>query len=74
MLSLYKAKGLKDSHLKDFINKLYTKEASTSFDGDEVKEEEFANLIGEIIGFCPSPFFWDVPLEEYMKKWEKFLR
>ena len=44
---------------------------SKCFDGNVVNEDKLGFNTEELKCFCPSPFFWDIPLEEYMKKWER---
>ena len=39
------------------------------FDGNIINEDKLGFITEELKCFCPSPFFWDIPLEEYMKKW-----
>ncbi|MDF2553610.1 MAG: hypothetical protein K0R77_2885 [Chryseobacterium sp.] len=70
ILSLYKQQGVKREDIEGFINKLYTNQSS-HFSGDIIKEDMFSFITEEILNFCPSPFFWNISLEEYMQKWEK---
>ncbi len=70
-LDYYKKKGVKKGDIEDFVNKLHTSQ-STYFNDDMIEEDKFSFITEEIVNFCPSPFFWDVPLKEYMQKWEKF--
>ena len=70
ILTQYKNKGMMKEDIESFVNELYTK-LSYFFDGNGINEDKFGFITEELISFCPSPFFWDVPLEEYMQKWEK---
>lgn len=70
MLNEYKNFGLKKDDLYDFLL-IYIKEESKNYSEDDIFEKRFVPLTEELICFCPSPFFWDIPLEEYMKKWER---
>ncbi|MCF2218682.1 hypothetical protein H9Q08_05135 [Chryseobacterium sp. PS-8] len=70
ILSSYKEQGIKKEDIEDFINKLYTSESS-HFKGNIIGEDMFSFITEEIVNFCPSPFFWNISLEEYMQKWEK---
>ncbi|WP_295232000.1 hypothetical protein [uncultured Chryseobacterium sp.] len=70
ILTSYKQQGIKKADIEDFINKLYTSQSS-NFKNDIIKEDMFSFITEEMLNFCPSPFFWDISLEEYMEKWEK---
>lgn len=70
ILNSYKEQGIKKVDIEDFINKLYTSQSS-HFKEDVTKEDMFSFITEEILNFCPSPFFWDISLNEYMQKWEK---
>ncbi len=70
ILTLYKKEGITKEDIEGFINNLYTSQ-SVYFSGNIIKEDMFSFITEEILNFCPSPFFWNIPLEEYMKKWEK---
>jgi hypothetical protein len=70
ILTLYKQQGIKKEDVEDFVNKLYNSQSSY-FEDDAIKEDMFSFITEEILNFCPSPFFWDISLEEYMLKWEK---
>lgn len=69
-LNNHRKKGLKKDDLYDFLL-IYIKEESKNYFEDDIFEKRFVPLTEELICFCPSPFFWDIPLEEYMKKWER---
>lgn len=70
MLNEYKNFGLKMIDIEDFVNDVFT-DQSKYFDGNIINEDKLGFITEELICFCPSPFFWDIPLEEYMKKWER---
>ncbi len=70
MLNEYKNFGLKMIDVEDVVNNIFA-DQSKYFDGNVVNEDKFGFITEELICFCPSPFFWDIPLEEYMKKWER---
>ncbi|MPL56483.1 hypothetical protein SDC9_01969 [bioreactor metagenome] len=70
MLNEYKNFGLKMIDIEEIVNDIFTYQ-SKYFDGNIVNEDKFGFITEELVCFCPSPFFWNIPLEEYMKKWEK---
>lgn len=70
ILTTYKQQGVKKEDIEEFINKLYTFQSSY-FNGDVIKEDMFSFITEEILNFCPSPFFWNISMKEYMEKWEK---
>ena len=69
MLNEYKNFGLKMIDIKDVVNNIFTDQKY--FDGNIINEDKLEFITEELKCFCPSPFFWDIPLEEYMKKWER---
>ncbi|PQL89461.1 hypothetical protein [Apibacter adventoris] len=69
-LNKYKEQGIKKKDIEAFVNDLYTRELALLDDNDKINEEKFSDLVGEIIGFCPSAFFWEIPLDDYIKKWQ----
>ena len=70
MLNEYKNFGLKMIDIKDVVNDIFT-DQSKYFDGNIINENKLGFITEELKCFCPSPFFWDIPLEEYMKKWKR---
>ncbi|MBW8361003.1 MAG: hypothetical protein K0M56_02310 [Kaistella sp.] len=70
VLTGYKTHGIKKEDIVDTVNKLYTAQ-SIFFSGDLQSEDKFGFITEELVNFCPSPFFWELPLDEYMKKWER---
>ena len=70
MLNEYKNFCLKMIDIKDVVNDIFT-DQSKYFDGNIINEDKLGFITEELKCFCPSPFFWDIPLEEYMKKWER---
>ncbi|MGL4584668.1 MAG: hypothetical protein ACRCVU_17000 [Flavobacterium sp.] len=66
-----KNKGLKKEDIEEAINKIYYNE-SCYFEEDLVFEERLYIIVGEIISFCASPFFWDISIEEFNCKWIHF--
>ncbi|TXF77767.1 hypothetical protein [Chryseobacterium sp.] len=70
ILDAYKNQGTEKEDIVDTVNTLHTAQ-SIFFTGDPQSEDRFGFITEELINFCPSPFFWEVPLDEYMKKWER---
>ena len=70
MLNEYKNFVLKMVDIEDVVNNIFT-DQSKYFDGNVVNEDKLGFITEELICFCSSPFFWDIALEEYMKKWER---
>ena len=68
MLNEYKNFVLKMVDIEDVVNNIFT-DQSKYFDGNIINEDKLGFITEELKCFCPSPFFWDIPLEEYMKKW-----
>jgi len=70
VIDFYRNKGLEKEDLELLIGEIYYNQADT-FENEEKFENRFVPITEDLINFCPSPFFWDLPLEEYMqKKWE----
>jgi len=63
--------GLRKDDLEQCINEIYYIQ-SDHFDEDLLFEERIYVITNEIISFCASPFFWDISLEDYLRKWEGF--
>lgn len=70
VLNAYKNQGINKEDMVDTVNKLHTAQ-SAFFNEDPQCEDKFGFITEELVNFCPSPFFWEVPLVEYMKKWER---
>ena len=69
MLNEYKNFVLKMVDIEDVVNNIFTNQKY--FVGNIINEDKLGFITEELICFCPSPFFWDIPLEEFMKKWER---
>ena len=69
MLNEYKNFVLKMVDIEDVVNNIFTNQKY--FVGNIINEDKLGFITEELKCFCPSPFFWDIPLEEYMKKWER---
>ena len=67
MLNEYKNFVLKMVDIEDVVNNIFTNQKY--FVGNIINENKLGFITEELNCFCPSPFFWDIPLEEYMKKW-----
>ena len=70
ILDWHRKRGVSKEDLHSFLVN-FIKEESLNYYDDDVFEHYFVPITEELINFCPAPFFWDTPLEEYMKKWEK---
>ena len=70
MLDVYKKIGVIKSDINIFVNDILGTE-SEHFENNTINQDRLIIIIEEVISFCPSPLFWDIPLEEYMKKWER---
>lgn len=67
-LDFKKKEGLKKDDLLEYINKIHY-EQSCFFEKNSIFEERLGIITDELISFCPSPFFWDIELSEYLNKW-----
>ena len=69
ILNEYKNFVLKMVDIEDVVNNIFTNQKY--FVGNIINEDKLGFITEELICFCSSPFFWDIALEEYMKKWER---
>jgi hypothetical protein len=53
----------------DIISEINLNESSQN-KGDSFFENRLGLLFDELQCFCPSPFFWDIELENYLEKWK----
>ncbi|MCL9807674.1 hypothetical protein NAT51_19280 [Flavobacterium amniphilum] len=70
-LNCFKINGLKREDLIECIDEIYYEE-SDKFEDDKVFEDRFSNLAEEISAYCISPTFWELNLEDYLLKWDKW--
>ena len=51
-------------------------EININISSDNMENSFFDNRLGllfdELQCFCPSPFFWDIELENYLEKWKNY--
>jgi hypothetical protein len=70
-LADYKTQGLIKEDLTLFINNLFY-EVSDRFEEDKLFEQRFGIISEEIMALDISPNFWDMGLEDYLRKWDKY--
>ena len=67
MLNEYKNFVLKMVDIEDVVNNIFTNKKY--FVGNIINENKLGFITEELICFCASLFFWDIPLKENKKKW-----